>query len=59
MLPWFKNFRGTIAQLGHQKFVCYGEIASLGPNKLEITELPVRTWTNNYKEDMEKLMVRD
>jgi DNA topoisomerase-2 len=44
MLPWFKNFRGTIAQLGHQKFVCYGEIASLGPNKLEITELPVRTW---------------
>jgi len=56
MVPWFKNFRGTIAPLGHQKFVCNGEIASLGPNKLEITELPVRTWTNSYKE---KLMVGD
>ena len=43
MVPWFKNFRGTIAPLGHQKYVCNGEIASLGGNRLEITELPVRT----------------
>ena len=45
--------------LGHQKFVGNSQIASLGPNKLEITELPVRTWTNNYMEDIEKLMVGD
>ena len=38
MIPWFKNFRGTIASLGHQKFVCNGEIASLSANKLEITD---------------------
>ena len=38
---------------------CNGEIAFLGPNKLEITELPVHTWTYSYKEDMEKLMVGD
>ena len=50
MLPWFKNFRSTIALLRHQK------IASLSANKLEITELPERTWTINYKEDMEKLV---
>ena len=43
MVPWFKNFRGSFAALGHQKYVCNGEVATLGPNRVEITELPVRT----------------
>ena len=59
MIPWFKNFRGTIESLGHQKYVCNGEIASLGGNKLEITELPVRVWTTGYKEDLEKMLTED
>ena len=59
MVPWFKNFRGTIAPLGHQKYVCNGEIASLGGNRLEITELPVRTWTSPYKEELDKLATGD
>lgn len=28
----------------------HGEIANLGGNKIEITELPVRVWTQAYKE---------
>jgi len=59
MLPWFKNFRGSFAALGQQRYVCNGEIATLGENKLEITELPVRTWTTSYKEDLEKMMTGD
>ena len=59
MLPWFKNFRGSFAQLGHQKYVCNGEVATLGANRVEITELPVRTWTTSYREDVEKMMTGD
>ena len=30
MVPWFKNFRGTISKLGHQMYVCHGGIVESG-----------------------------
>ena len=59
MVPWFKNFRGSFATLGHQKYVCNGEVATLDSNRVEITELPIRTWTTAYREDIEKMMTGD
>ena len=59
MVPWFKNFRGTIAKLGHQKYVCNGEVSTLGRDRVEITELPVRVWTTGYREDLEKMVTGD
>ena len=53
MKPWFKNFRGTIEALDNQRFVVNGEVASLSDTKMEITELPIRTWTASYKEMLE------
>lgn len=50
MKPWFKDFRGSIVQLDETRFLTVGEMARLDDNKLEITELPIRTWTQNYKE---------
>lgn len=50
MKPWFKGFRGTIEQVDGQRYVIHGEAADLGHNKLEISELPVRVWTQTYKE---------
>uniref|UniRef100_A0A0N5ASB9 DNA topoisomerase 2 n=1 Tax=Syphacia muris TaxID=451379 RepID=A0A0N5ASB9_9BILA len=50
MVPWFKNFCGTIEQLDQQRFVCSGEVAVLSEDTIEITELPIRTWTQTYKE---------
>ncbi|XP_069949301.1 DNA topoisomerase 2-alpha isoform X3 [Cherax quadricarinatus] len=57
MKPWFKNFRGTIDELDLQRYISHGEIADLGHNKMEITELPIRVWTQPYKETvMESLL---
>ena len=56
MKPWFKNFRGSIDNLDHQRYVVNGEIASLSDTKMEITELPVRTWTASYKEMLEGML---
>ncbi|XP_045766849.1 DNA topoisomerase 2-like isoform X1 [Maniola jurtina] len=51
MHPWYKNFRGTIEGFG-DKYVISGEAAILPNEKIEITELPVGTWTQNYKENV-------
>ncbi|KAJ8927719.1 hypothetical protein NQ314_019780 [Rhamnusium bicolor] len=51
LIPWYKNFRGTIEFCGDQRYVISGEIAIIGNGKVEITELPVGTWTQNYKEN--------
>ena len=50
--PWYKNFTSTIAHVEPQKYIAYGSIGRLGPTSLEITELPIRTWTQVYKENV-------
>ncbi|XP_044258662.1 DNA topoisomerase 2 [Tribolium madens] len=52
LIPWYKNFTGTIVDCGDNRYVASGEISIIGDNKAEITELPVGTWTQNYKESV-------
>lgn len=52
MLPSYKNFKGTIQELGQNQYAMSGEIFVLDRNTIEITELPVRTWTQVYKEQV-------
>jgi DNA topoisomerase-2 len=50
MRPWYKNFKGEIMEIGHQRYACNGEASVLNGQDIEITELPVGTWTQSYKE---------
>lgn len=50
--PHYKNFRGTIEYISDQKYVSTGKVAILGSNKIEITELPIGTWTQTFKENV-------
>ncbi|XP_065661520.1 DNA topoisomerase 2-alpha isoform X4 [Hydra vulgaris] len=50
MFPSYKDFTGEIVQEGDQKFICQGTINIIDETTIEITELPVRTWTQAYKE---------
>ncbi|XP_053322154.1 DNA topoisomerase 2-beta [Spea bombifrons] len=52
MLPSYKNFKGTIQELGQNQYAVSGEIFVLDKNTIEINELPVRTWTQVYKEQV-------
>ncbi|XP_007893690.1 DNA topoisomerase 2-beta isoform X2 [Callorhinchus milii] len=52
MLPSYKNFKGTIHEIGQNQYIVSGEILVLDRNTIEITELPVRTWTQVYKEQV-------
>ena len=56
-MPWYKHFRGEIRRIDSRRFVCYGEVAKLNEDTIEITELPVKVWTQEYKEKvLEPLM---
>ncbi|KAK6012036.1 hypothetical protein OSTOST_22824, partial [Ostertagia ostertagi] len=37
-------------QLDSSRYVCSGEVAVLSDDTIEITELPIKTWTQTYKE---------
>lgn len=50
--PWYKNFRGTIEAVGHQRYLTVGNVALLDNQKIEISELPIGTWTQTYKENV-------
>eukprot|EP00058_Branchiostoma_floridae_P013136 XP_002598624.1 hypothetical protein BRAFLDRAFT_67020 [Branchiostoma floridae] len=57
MNPSYKNFKGDIEELEENRFVANGEVAILDNNTIEITELPIRTWTQNYKESVLEVML--
>uniref|UniRef100_T1JG36 DNA topoisomerase 2 n=1 Tax=Strigamia maritima TaxID=126957 RepID=T1JG36_STRMM len=52
MKPWFKNFFGGMDFLEPQKYVSSGVVSVIDRQTVEITELPIRTWTQNYKESV-------
>ncbi|XP_068023099.1 DNA topoisomerase 2-alpha [Melanerpes formicivorus] len=52
MLPSYKNFKGTIDELGPNQYLISGEVSIIDSTTIEITELPVRTWTQTYKEQV-------
>ncbi|GAA6056524.1 DNA topoisomerase 2 [Rhodotorula toruloides] len=51
--PWYRGFRGTIEKDAKEGYKCTGTIQRIDDSTVEITELPIRTWTQNYKEMLE------
>ncbi|WIA35043.1 hypothetical protein OEZ86_003534 [Tetradesmus obliquus] len=61
MQPWYKGFKGSIAEVATKNqsgksYSISGTITPVGDNSVSITELPVRTWTQPYKEFLEGLL---
>lgn len=52
MIPWYKNFKGSINYCGEQKYACSGVVSITDDDEIEITELPVACWTQVYKENV-------
>lgn len=59
MIPYYKNFKGTIEQVKPNEFIVKGIYNKIGDNKIHITELPVGTWTTPYKKFLEIKQKRD
>jgi len=68
--PYFKGFKGTIKNISpelpttpcsggsatYAKYLIKGTYEIIADRKVRITELPIGTWTDDYKEFLEKLM---
>lgn len=53
LVPWFRGFKGSVVA-DNNNFVMTGCWNWIGSHCLQITELPVGTWTNPYKDFLEK-----
>jgi len=61
MHPFYNGFTGDIiadqSKVGN--YTCTGKIQRIDETTLEITELPLKVWTQDYKEFLEKMLVGD
>ncbi|TAQ90008.1 hypothetical protein B7494_g1650 [Chlorociboria aeruginascens] len=56
MMPWFRGWKGTAEEGGPDRFKFNGIIKDAGNNEVEITELPIRTWTDDFKARLEDII---
>ena len=54
--PYYEGFTGKIQQLNSQKYLLRGNFKVLSVDTIQITELPIGTWTLQYKTFLESLM---
>lgn len=57
--PWYLGFTGDIAASKEKAFVSKGVYKWLDDTTIEITELPLFEWTDNYKEKVLTPLVED
>jgi DNA topoisomerase-2 len=53
--PYYEGFTGTITKISEGKYLIKGKYEKIGVDKIRITELPVGTWTDDFKEYLESL----
>ncbi|CAK96636.1 uncharacterized protein An08g08550 [Aspergillus niger] len=56
MQPWFRGFTGEVTSIGGDRFKFSGIIKETGEKEVEITELPIRTWTQDFKDKLEDII---
>jgi DNA topoisomerase-2 len=55
-VPYYEGFNGTISKMSEGKFLVKGRYEKVGVDKIRITELPIGTWTDDFKEYLELLI---
>lgn len=52
--PFYNGFTGTVTKIADKKYLIKGVYKKADKNSISITELPVGTWTDDYKAFLEK-----
>lgn len=58
MKPWYRGWKGEMQSIGRtgNNYRCIGKIDRTSTIELEITELPVRVWTQSFKSTLENIL---
>ena len=54
--PYYEGFTGKIQKIDDVTYMFKGVYEVIADDKIHITELPIGTWTQKYKEFLEKMM---
>ena len=55
--PWYNGYTGSIEKLDEKRYISRGKYNVINDTTVEITELPVKVWTDKYKEFLETLII--
>ena len=56
LTPWYQGFTGEITKVGDGAFVTKGRYTIKSNTTVEITELPIGRWTQDYKEFLDNVI---
>ena len=59
LIPWWRGFKGEIKPAAKHKYDVLGVVKKLDDTTVEITELPIHKWTQNYKDELETMITGD
>lgn len=59
MMPWFRGFEGTVQESAQDRYKFSGVAKKTGNTEIEITELPIRVWTQDFKDKLEDIIKAD
>merc|ERR1719162_1910171 len=54
--PWYRGYAGKIESMGKGSYYSWGVWQQKGTESIEITELPIRKWTQDYKEFLQGML---
>jgi DNA topoisomerase-2 len=54
--PYYEGFTGSIKKLDDNKYMFKGVYKKINKNKIQITELPIGIWTDDYKLYLEQML---
>ena len=56
MMPYYEGFKGSISEISDSRYLIKGCYEKINNNTIRITELPIGSWTDDYKKFIEDLM---
>ncbi|KAL0063257.1 DNA topoisomerase 2 [Marasmius tenuissimus] len=59
MHPWWRDFKGEVKMTVKHKYDVTGIVTKLDDSTVEITELPIHRWTQNFKAELESMMTNE
>jgi DNA topoisomerase-2 len=57
MRPWFRGYKGQIRPEGKNRWITKGIYKIIDKNTIVIEELPIGTWTDNYKVFLDQIIL--
>ena len=59
IMPYYQGFKGTISMISDKQYLIKGIYELIDDKRVRITELPIGTWTDDYKQYIEDLIEQD